>query len=126
MRRVTRNFVIGLLAVVVLLLALGALPGYLKSGDPYYMTATEVNDTRPAINASDLPEQRFPYATAALDSGRSDPYWKGPFGIKGAFTHSPFDEVDAIGQRQANATADGAVYVTEDGTLYRLTITQDS
>jgi ABC-type transporter Mla subunit MlaD len=44
MRRVTRNAVIGLVVIVVLLLALGALPGFLGTGDPYYVTATADDD----------------------------------------------------------------------------------
>jgi len=40
MRPITRNLVVGLLVVTVLLLALGAAPSLLRSGDPYYVTAT--------------------------------------------------------------------------------------
>ncbi|QIO21670.1 hypothetical protein [Haloarcula sp. JP-L23] len=140
MRTVTRNFVLGVAVVVVLLLALGALPSYLKSGDPYYLTATpaEGNATAldgnaSAVNASNLSTQRYPYTTAALDdatanesdgTGQSDPYWRGPIGLKGAFTHSPFDELDALRQRVPEATDGETVLVRHDGTLYRLAVTQ--
>jgi hypothetical protein len=130
MRRITRNFLIGLLVVIVLLLALGALPGLLKSGDPYYLTATPVDEDREALNASDLSERRFEYTTAALadatnGTGYSEPYWKGPFGIKGAFTHSPFDEIDSLRSRYPNATDGSTVYARQNDSLYRLNVTQD-
>jgi len=43
MRRVTRNAILVILAVLVLLLALGALPGLLGTGDPYRVTAVAVD-----------------------------------------------------------------------------------
>ena len=137
MRQITRRVTLAVLVAVVLLLALGALPGYLKSGDPYYMTATET-DNRTAIPADALAPNRYPYTTAALANataatgnetanatGRSEPYWKGPIGVKGAFTHSPCDEFDAIGQRNTSAATDTAVFVRENGTVYRLEVTQN-
>jgi len=130
MRRVTRNFILGLLLVIALLLALGALPTYLKSGDPYYLTVTPVEENRTAIDSADLATNRYPYTTSALvnasanESGRSDPYWKGPIGIKGAFTHSPFDERDALAQRNASAVDSETIYVRQNNTVYRLDITQ--
>ncbi|MFD1587904.1 hypothetical protein ACFR9U_13025 [Halorientalis brevis] len=130
MRRVTRNFVLGILLVVALLLALGALPSYLKSGDPYYLTATPVAENRTAIDSADLAPDRYPYTTGALanasanETGQSDPYWKGPIGIKGAFTHSPFDERDALTQRNTSAVDGDTVYVRQNNTVYRLDITQ--
>ncbi|RXK47321.1 hypothetical protein [Halorientalis pallida] len=136
MRQITRRVTLAVLAAIVLLLALGALPGYLKSGDPYYMTAT-ATDNRTAIPADSLAPNRYPYTAAALSNataaaadgtanatGRSEPYWKGPIGLKGAFTHSPFDEFDAIGQRNTSAATDTAVFVRENGTVYRLEVTQ--
>ncbi|PSP84784.1 hypothetical protein BRC83_04920 [Halobacteriales archaeon QS_1_68_17] len=128
MRPVTRNFLVGVLAVVALLLALGAVPGYLKSGDPHYLTATPADGPHPSVNASGFPAERYPYLTSALDSasatepGRSDPYWRGPLGLKGVFTHSPFDEVDAVRARNASAADGDAVYVTANGTLYRVAV----
>lgn len=138
MRTVTRNFLLAMGAIVVLLLALGALPGLLKSGDPYYLTATAVdsgaaNDTagpESPVDAGNLSTQRYPYTTAALGNattdspGRSAPYWRGPVGIKGAFTHSPFDEFDALTQRYPPAVDGDSVVVRHDGTFYRLAVTQ--
>jgi hypothetical protein len=135
MRPVTRNTLLGILAVVVLLLALGALPSLLKSGDPYYLTATPTDgnysvENGTAVNASALSELRYPFTTAALGNataeseGRSDPYWRGPVGLKGAFTHSPFDERDALVQQYDNATVGDGVVVRHNGTFYRLAVTQ--
>ncbi|MFB6073595.1 MAG: hypothetical protein ABEJ89_01125 [Haloarculaceae archaeon] len=130
MRRVTRRVLVGLLVVVVLLLALGALPSYIRSGDPYYMTATPAAGNHTAVNATGLSD-RYPYTNAALadatatDTGRADPYWRGPVGFKEAFTHSPFDELAALGQHDPAAREGDAVYVTANGTLYRLSIQQD-
>lgn len=161
MRRVTRNALLGLALVVVLLLALGALPSLLKSGDPYYLVATATdappaatdappdtsdgsnadgeagtggptgNETIEPVDASDLPSDRYRYTTAALanataDSpGRSPPYWRGPVGFKGAFTHSPFDEIDAIAGREPNATDGDAVFVRQEGTTFRLAVVRE-
>jgi len=111
------------------LLALGALPSLIKSGDPYYLTATPVED-HSAVNVSDLDEQRYPYTTTALadatadEAGQSKAYWKGYIGFKEAFTHSPFDEVSALQQRSVAANDGDAVYVRTDGEYYRLTVTQ--
>jgi hypothetical protein len=142
MRPVTRNFLLAMGVIVVLLLALGALPGFLKSGDPYFLTATPVeNGTNAsvanasladgsAVDAANLSERRYPYTTAALSNatvdatGQSDPYWRGPIGLKGAFTHSPFDEMDALTQQFPAATDGDGVVVAHDGSLYRLAVTQ--
>jgi hypothetical protein len=124
-RPITRNFVIGLIIVIVLLLVLGALPSYLGSGDPYYVTATPVEKNGPAVNASVLSEQRFPYATAAIEQGRSEPYRTGRFGFKESFTHTPFDEFAAFRQRNAQATTDSVAFVAYNGTRYRVTITRE-
>lgn len=130
MRRVTRRFLVGLLAVALALLALGAAPGLLRSGDPYYLVATPTDDG-PAVDAGDLPERRFPFASAALRNataerpGRSEPYWRGPVGFKEAFTHSPFDEVSALAGREPNATVGEAVFARRNGTVYRLAVTQE-
>ncbi|WP_299268520.1 hypothetical protein [Halorientalis sp.] len=139
MRQITRRVTVAVLVAIVLLLALGALPGYLKSGDPYYMTATATDtDNRTAIPADTLASNRYPYAAAALANAtdaagsgvanataRSDPYWKGPVGVKGAFSHSPFDEFNAIRQRNRSATTETAVFVRQNGTVYTLEVTQD-
>jgi hypothetical protein len=82
------------------------------------------------VNVSTLPERRYPYVTGAVaaagnGTGRSARYWRGPLGVKGAFTHAPFDEFDALRQQYPNATEDDAVYVRTNTTRYRLTISQD-
>jgi hypothetical protein len=131
MRPVTRNVVLAIVVVLVVLLALGAVPSYLRSGAPYYVVA-EPTDSGPAVNATDLSERRYPYLTGAVAAaeagggeGLSDPYWEGPFGLKESFAHSPFDEFDAIGQRDPEATADGAVFVARNGTRYRVEILRE-
>jgi len=143
MRRRTRNVILVILAVLAVLLALGALPGLLKSGDPYYLTATAdgewagndtaaLADNETAVNVTELSERRFPHATEALAAvtperpGQSEPYWKGPIGIKETFTHSPFDELDSLRQRNVVARSGDGVYVHDNETLYVLSITQET
>lgn len=142
MRTRTRNTILAILAVLAVLVALGSLPGLLQSGDPYYLTLTPDgewgadNETvaganQTAIDVSNLSEERFPYTTTALGEagtdapGRSDPYWRGYVGLKETFTHSPFDERDALAQRNGDAATDEGVYVRHDGTVYVLTVTQE-
>lgn len=130
MRRRTKLASLAILVVVILLLALGALPSFIKAGDPYYMTATPVEE-RATVNATDLDERRYPYTTAAIDDataeepGESSPYWKGYVGFKEAFTHSPFDELTALQQR-STAAVDGpdGVFVRVEDAYYRLTVEQ--
>ena len=134
MRPITRNAIYVILAVAVVLLALGALPGLLKTGDPYYLTATAATPTgnATAFNASEVTGNRFPYTTAAVERasadepGRSDPYWRGPVGFKGAFTHSPFDEANALDRQYPNASTDDGTYARHEGTVYRLTVVQEA
>jgi hypothetical protein len=136
MRPVTRNTLLGIVAVVVLLLALGALPGLLKSGDPYYTVASPTDgeysvENGTAINWSTQSERRFPYTSAALAAaspsaaGQSEPYWRGPVGLKGAFTHSPFDERDALRQQYDGAVVGEGVVVRHNGTFYHVAVRQD-
>jgi len=155
MRRVTRNFLLAVGVILLLLLALGAVPSYLKSGDPYYLTATPVGDANgtatdgtggstatpgatatpeandSVVDVAALSERRYPYATTALTNasanttGQSDPYWRGPVGVKGAFTHSPFDEYDSLVQQYPEAVEGDGVLVRQGGTVYRLAVTQD-
>jgi len=131
MRRVTRNAVLALLLVIVGLLALGVLPSLLVSGDPFYVTAEQTDASAlpangTAINATDLPSRQFSYSTTALSNGTSEYYRKGPWGLKGAFTHSPFDELRALRERYPNSTVGNGVVVRDNGTLYRLAIDQRS
>ena len=138
MRRVTRNFVLLLVAVLVALLALGALPSLLGSGDPYYLTADPVEENgsdganaanaSAPVNGSALSERQFPYTREALGNGSSKPYRAGPWGLKEGFTHSPFDEFEALSRDYPNATEtvgnDTRVYLTHNGTSYGVQITQ--
>lgn len=136
MRTRTRNLILAILGVVAVLLALGALPSLLRSGDPYYVTATAADggtleaENRTAVNGTALPESRYPYSAAALAGaspdvpGRSDPYWRGPVGVKESFTHSPFDELSALRQRNATAVTGDGVYVRDGESLYRLAVTR--
>ena len=128
MRPVTRNAVVVFLLVVVGLVALGALPGLLKSGDPYYVTAQQVDaaeaNRSAAVDATALSERQFPYTTEAVRNGTSDPYWKGPWGIKESFTHSPFDEVSALEARNRSAVTDAGVLVRDNATFYRVAVRQ--
>lgn len=142
MRTVTRNLLLGIGVVLVLLLALGAAPQLLRSGDPYYVSATVVgpvdeNETvtsgpnATAVNGSTLSDRTHPFTTAALAdagsnrTGYSEPYWRGPIGIKGAFTHSPFDELASLRQRNPGATDGESVRLAHNGTLYRVGVTQE-
>ena len=144
MRRRTRNFILAVLAVLGLLLALGAVPGLLKSGDPYHMTATPVGewegpnatvgDDATPVNVTALEEQRYRFTYAAVGdadvsanaTGRSDPYWRGPTGLKETFTHSPFDEIRALEEQNPRATAADGVYVHDNRTVYLLAVTQET
>lgn len=134
MRRITRNAILVILAAVALLLALGALPSFLKSGDPYYVVATSAAPPNETVNVSNLSERRYEFTTAAVaaaadnGTGRSEPYWDGPFGLKDGFSHSPFDEFDALTRDHPNATEtvgnDSRVYVADNTSVYRVVITQ--
>jgi hypothetical protein len=142
MRRRTQGVVAAICLTVLFLLALGALPGLLQTGDPYYVTATPVGtentslEAEPTdgvptrINASPLSEGRYPYTTGALaganatTSARSEPYWRGPVGLKEVFTHSPFDEQAALRGQYPNATSEAGVLVAANGTFYRVAVGQ--
>jgi hypothetical protein len=117
-RRITRLAVGGFLAVCLGLLALGALPSMLGSGDPYYLTATPTDAEGPAVNVTGLSERRYPYLAGALESGRSEPYRTGPVGLKESFAHSPFDEREGLVARNPEARRDGAVLVSRGGERY--------
>ncbi len=124
MRRIIPRAAVGLCLLVVALVALGAAPSALGSGDPYHLVVTEAESTGAAANASGLSERRYPYLTAALRApdGRSSGYRTGPVGLKESFTHSPFDEVSALVARAPGAAVEGrehAVRITVDGSRYR-------
>lgn len=126
MRRVTRNLLIAIALVIVALLALGALPSYLGSGDPYYMTAEPIETDEPAVDVNNASADRFPFLTSALasDEGRSDPYQTDTYGIKEAFTHTPFDEMEALARRLPEAATDEGVRVRYEGSIYRVAVVQ--
>ncbi|SHG68217.1 hypothetical protein [Halobaculum gomorrense] len=132
MRSVTRTFLAGILAALVALLALGAVPSSLGAGDPYYLTVEPAGPTGgPAytLNATEggIAEQRFQYFLSAVEStdGRSEAYRKGPYGLKEEFTHSPFDEVATFREFAPAGAVDGdAVFVRYNDTRYRVTVVQ--
>jgi hypothetical protein len=124
MRRVTRNLLAVIALVVVALLALGALPSYLGSGDPYYLTAEPIETDATAVDVNNVTDRRYPYLTGALtsDDGRSPGYQTGPYGVKESFTHTPFDEVDALAQRAPEAATETGVRVRYDGATYHVEV----
>jgi len=121
-----RNALLAVGLVVVLLLALGALPGYLGSGEYYYLEATDTDDNGTAVDIEGLSEQRYPYLTTALaaENGRSDGYQRALGEFKDAFTHSPFDEYDSLQQLEPEAVRDDGdrVIIDRDGDRYSLRI----
>ncbi len=126
MRPLMRNALLAVGLVVVLLLALGALPGYLGSGEYYYLEATDTDDNGTAVDIEGLSEQRYPYLTTALaaENGRSDGYQRALGEFKDAFTHSPFDEYDSLQQLEPEAVRDDGdrVIIDRDGDRYSLRI----
>lgn len=123
MRRDKRLALLAIGISLLALLALGALPQYLGSGDTYSMTATEVEEDHPAVDASEIDSQRYPYMNEALETGESEPYEDDRFGIKEWFTHTPHDELGAVSQLNEAAVDGEAAYVEQNGTLYRVEIT---
>ncbi|MGQ3328674.1 hypothetical protein [Halorubrum sp. FL23] len=126
MRRVTRNLLIAIAVIAVALLALGALPSYLGSGDPYYLTAEPIETNETAADVNNVSDRRYPYLTSAIASadGRSEGYQTGPYGVKEWFTHTPFDEVDALTQQVPEAAVDDGVRVRRDGQAYYVEVGQ--
>lgn len=125
MRQNTRRFVVVLALVMLGLLALGALPSYLGTGEPSYLTATETEESGLAVNATDLPDHRYPYLFEALKTGQSEGYQSGQWGLKEQFTHTPYDELDALATRNPDARVSGdAVVVEYEGQRYRIAVVQ--
>ena len=128
MRRIMRNALLLTGFVLVALLAVGAVPSYLGSGESHYFeaTATATDEPAPAINATNISERRFPYLTAALtaDNGRSDGYQRALGGYKTWFAHSPFDEFEALQRRNGDAVSDDGerVFVMYEGDRYSVVI----
>jgi len=126
MRPVTRNLLIVIGLIAVALLALGALPSYLGSGDPYYLTVEQIETDETTADVNDVSDRRYPFVTSALagDDGRSDAYQMGPYGVKEWFTHTPFDEVDSLTQQVPEAASNGGVRVEFDGETYHVEVVQ--
>jgi hypothetical protein len=123
-RPITRRAILGFVVVVIALLALGALPSLLGSGEPYYLTATPTDADGPAVNVTGLSERRYPYLTAAIESGRSDPYRRGPVGLKETFSHSPFDERQGLVTRNPDARLNGGVVVVDGDDRYLVEVSR--
>lgn len=126
-RQNTRRFVVVLALVALGLLALGALPSYLGTGEPAYLTATqtEAEASGLAVNVTDLPDHRYPYLFEALETGQSEGYQSGRWGLKEEFTHTPYDELDALATRNPDARLGGdAVLVEYEGQRYRIEVVQ--
>lgn len=125
-----QRYLLVLVGVVVVALAVGALPSLLQSGDPYHVEATDVGNASTfdgtAYNATDVSDRRYPYLVSAVENGASDRYYEGPFGVKESLSHSPFDEFGAIETRVPNAVDGRVAYVTYDGTVYRLEIVREA
>jgi hypothetical protein len=139
MRPIARNLILAILGTLAVLIALGAVPSLIETGDPYYVEATPADDSGAAIVADNFSEQRFPYAFDALEAAaagedptRSEAYYTGPGGVGGfkeSFTHTPFEEFDEFESRNAAAVQRGAdspvgdtVFVEYQGQRYRLEI----
>lgn len=137
MRPVARNLILAILGVLAVLIALGAIPSLIQTGDPYYVEATVAEESGPSISADNFSERRFPYTFEALNAAesgetpaRSEAYYTGPGGVGGfkeAFTHTPFEEYDefesrnpAAVQRSADSPVGDVVFVTYEGQRYRL------
>jgi len=130
MRRIMRNALLLTGFVVVALLAVGAVPSYLGSGDAYYLEVTPTDESGAAVNATEISERRFPYLTGALtaEDGRSEGYQRALGGYKTWFAHSPFDEFDALQRLDREAVSDDGerVRVTYEGDRYNVAVVSDA
>ena len=129
MRRIMRNALLLTGFVVVALLAVGAVPSYLGSGETHYLEATPTDEAGAAVNATAISARRFPYLTTAVtaDDGRSEGYQRALGGYKTWFAHSPFDEFDALQRLDSEAVRDDGdrVLVTHEGDRYSVAIDTD-
>lgn len=130
MRRIMRNALVAVGLVAVVLLALGAVPSYLGSGQQYYLEVAATDDAGTAVDVGNISERRYPYLTTALtaDDGRSEGYQRGLGGFKDAFTHTPFDEHSALQQLEPGAVRDGGdrVIVQRNEERYSVAIVTES
>ncbi|MEF8775986.1 MAG: hypothetical protein V5A43_05730 [Haloarculaceae archaeon] len=145
MRARTRNVILGTVGVLVLLVGIVVVLTSIGTGDPYYLTAEHVdgvteqgastaNESSGAVNGTTLPDRRFPYVTEAIAQagepggapGRSGPYRTGPIGLKEVFSHSPFDELDALRQRNPNATVGEDVLLRRANATYRIGVVREA
>jgi hypothetical protein len=121
-----QRYLLVLVILVVLALAVGALPSLLQSGDPYRVQTTDIGNASTfdgtAYDATNVSDRRYPYLVRAIEDGTSNRYYEGPFGVKESMSHSPFDEFGALETRVPNAVDGRVAYVTYDGTVYRLEI----
>ncbi len=126
MRTLTRNILLIIGLVSVGLLSLGALPGYLGSGNPYHLTVEPVDADRPAVDVSAVSERRYPFLISALTAPdrRSMSYQTGSYGVKEQFTHTPFDEVDALERREPAAVQADGVRILYEGERYYVEVVQ--
>jgi hypothetical protein len=124
-RRAKRITLLAIGLSLLALLALGAVPQYVGGGETYYMSASEIDEERPAVDASEIDSQRYPYMSEALETGTSEGYETGPGEVKEWFTHTPFDERGAVAERNPDAVEGDTVYVERNGTLYRVEITRE-
>ena len=130
MRRIMRNALVIVGLVLVALLALGALPGYLGSGEYYYLEVTATDDRGEAVDVEGISERRYPYLTTALaaDDGRSEGYQRALGGFKDAFTHSPFNELEALQRSEPGSIRDDGdrAVIDRDGDRYSVTIVSET
>jgi hypothetical protein len=130
MRPIMRNALLLTGLVVVALLALGAVPSYLGSGDAYYLDVTPTDAEGESVNASGISGQQYPYLTEALTAtdGRSEGYQRALDGAKRWFAHSPFDERDALKRLNGAAVSENGerVFVTYEGDRYSVQIVRDT
>ena len=123
----------------------GATTGVLTWGsqqDTVFEAVDRLNET--ALDVATLFNRSYPYTIEALERastgttndsarresderppsiGRSSPYWQGPIGVKEAFSHSPFDEIDSLRTRySATMLDDRTALVRWQNQTYRLAV----